>query len=85
MSGKRDGIGIIYRKMIRDKIPEIIKKYGKTPFTRKITGDELHDAMGRKILEEAYELFSEWVKGDPESILKESADVLEITLAALRE
>ncbi|MFC1857514.1 DEAD/DEAH box helicase family protein [Thermodesulfobacteriota bacterium] len=76
---------IIYKKLVRDRIPEIIEKHGKTPFTRKIDGREFREAVGRKILEEAYELFSEWTKGDPELILKESADLLEITLAAINE
>ena len=74
---------IIYKKLVRDRIPEIIEKKGRTPFTRQIHGKEFKESLGRKILEEAYELFSEWTKGDPELILKESADLLEITLAAI--
>ena len=76
---------IIYRKLVRDKIPEIIKKHSKLPFTRKIEGKAYHTAVGQKILEEAYELFSKWVKEDTNGVLKESADMLEIILAALKE
>lgn len=85
MSKKSKNSDIIYRKLVRDKIPEIIKKHGKTPFTRQIEGKAYRKAVGRKILEEAYELFSRWVKEDPIGILIESADMLEITLAALKE
>ena len=85
MPKKNKNSDIIYRKLVRDKIPEIIKKHGKTPFTRKIEGKAYRKAVGQKILEEAYELFSKWVKEDPMGILKESADMLEITLAALKE
>lgn len=85
MYQKNKNNDIIYRKLVRDKIPEIIKKHGKTPFSRKLEGKAYREAVGRKILEEAYELFSKWVKKDPKGILKESADMLEITLAALKE
>jgi len=85
MHQKSKNSNIIYRKLVRDKIPEIIKKHGKLPFTRKIDDRVYRKAVGRKILEEAYELFSKWVKEDPDGILKESADMLEITLAALKE
>ena len=75
---------VVYHKLVRDKIPEIIKKDGKKPFTSKIKGEEFNQALGRKILEEAGELFAEWTGGNAKGILKESADMLEITLAALK-
>ena len=74
---------VVYHKLVRDRIPEIIKKDGKKPFTSKIKGEEFNQALGRKILEEAGELFAEWTGGNAKGILKESADMLEITLAAL--
>ncbi|NWH06515.1 phospholipase D-like domain-containing protein [Desulfobacter latus] len=76
---------IIYQKLIRDRIPEIIEANGKTAHIREIRGKELWDAVGRKILEEAFELFEEWQKESREDILKESADLLEIVLKALSE
>ena len=51
--------GIIYRKLVRDKIPEIIREVAKQPFTRKIQGEELRQTIAGKIIEEAYELFKE--------------------------
>jgi superfamily II DNA or RNA helicase/predicted house-cleaning noncanonical NTP pyrophosphatase (MazG superfamily)/HKD family nuclease len=76
---------IIYQKLVRDRIPEIIRSHGKTPQTRILEQSEFKDAVGAKLLEETYELYSEWKKGDSGAILKESADVLEILLTALRE
>ena len=67
--------GIIYRKLIRDKIPEIIREAGKQPFTRKIQGDELKQAIAGKIIEEAYKLFKALRGGNKNEVLKESAAV----------
>jgi len=84
MQDKYKSNRVVYRKLVRDKIPEIIKKDGKKPFTSKIKGEAFNQALGRKILEEAGELFAEWTSGNAKGILKESADMLEITLAALK-
>jgi len=75
---------IIYRKLVRDKIPEIIREAGKQPYTRKIQGDELKQAIAGKIIEEAYELFKALGGKDKDEVLKESADMLEIVVAALK-
>jgi len=76
---------IIYQKLVRDRIPEIIRSHGKTPQTRILGQSEFKDAVAAKLLEETYELYSEWKSGNSQGILKESADVLEILLAALQE
>ena len=76
--------GIIYRKLVRDKIPEIIREVGKQPFARKIQGDELRQAIAGKIIEEAYELFKALGRDNKDEVLKESADMLEIVVAALK-
>ncbi|MGD9900602.1 MAG: hypothetical protein AB7T22_15870 [Calditrichaceae bacterium] len=51
---------IFYQKLIRDRIPEIIKQSGKTPQFRTLGELEYRNAVGTKILEEAHELFAEW-------------------------
>jgi predicted house-cleaning noncanonical NTP pyrophosphatase (MazG superfamily) len=51
MSSTSKDTGILYRKLVRDKIPEIIREVGKQPFTRKIQGDELKQAIAGKMLE----------------------------------
>ncbi|SLM31173.1 Type III restriction protein res subunit [Desulfamplus magnetovallimortis] len=73
----------IYNKLIRDNIPQIIEKAGKKAIIRPISGKELKDALGQKILEESFELFNEWQRDDKKNILKEAADLLEILLAAI--
>ena len=83
MRYKKETEQIVYRKLVRDKIPDIIKKDGKRPFVEKAGGVNYDRALGRKILEEAGELFSEWTKCDAAGILKESADMLEVLLTVL--
>jgi superfamily II DNA or RNA helicase/predicted house-cleaning noncanonical NTP pyrophosphatase (MazG superfamily)/HKD family nuclease len=75
---------IFYRKLIRDRIPEIIKQSGKTPQIRTLSEPEYRDVVGAKILEEAHELFAEWQQNNPDGVLKESADMIEILVAALQ-
>lgn len=71
---------MIYNKLVRDKIPEIIAKEGKTVKFRAVKGDELDEAMRKKILEEAAELAS--AKTDKD-IVEEAADLIEIVEAFL--
>ncbi len=67
-----------YNKLVRDKIPEIIKDTGETPIARVLTDEEYKIALLEKLIEEARELL--------ESIgsLEERADVGEV-LSALDE
>lgn len=76
MSDKRNPI--IYHKLIRDRIPEIVKKEGKEPHIHQADESEFRDALGDKLFEEAQELYKEWKCGDKEGVLKEAADLLEI-------
>jgi len=81
---KTDMPSIPYRKLIRDRIPEIIRQSGKTAQIRTLSEPEYRHAVGHKILEEAHELFAEWQQENPAGVLKESADMIEILLAALQ-
>jgi NTP pyrophosphatase (non-canonical NTP hydrolase) len=45
----------------------------------------LTQAANQKLLEEAYELFTEVQIGKKSSVLKESADVLEVVLTILKQ
>ena len=62
-------------KLIRDKIPEIIKKNGNNPITIQVTGVELFEALKQKLVEEALEV-QEATNYD--ELKAELADVLEI-------
>lgn len=55
---------IIYKKLIRDRIPEIIREAGKNPYYRTIEGEALHESIARKIIEEAFELYRELTRSD---------------------
>jgi superfamily II DNA or RNA helicase/HKD family nuclease/predicted house-cleaning noncanonical NTP pyrophosphatase (MazG superfamily) len=69
-------------KLVRDKIPTIIREEGHTPYYRIVQDQELNKMLRFKFLEEAYELFQEMSTGNEQGIVKEAADVLE-TLTAL--
>jgi superfamily II DNA or RNA helicase/predicted house-cleaning noncanonical NTP pyrophosphatase (MazG superfamily)/HKD family nuclease len=75
-----------YGKMIRDRIPEIIRNAGQVPFVSTVSGLEYTQAAREKLLEEAYELFQVTCdEPKPDKLLTESADVLEVVLALLKQ
>lgn len=47
---------IVYGKLVRDKIPEVIKSKGQTPHVRVLSGKEYKLALLDKLIEEATEL-----------------------------
>lgn len=60
-----------YRKLVRDKIPEVIRANGQIPVTHIATDDEFVTALGDKLAEEVEEFRQ---SGRPEEI----ADILEV-------
>ncbi|MDQ7825093.1 MAG: DEAD/DEAH box helicase family protein [Candidatus Eremiobacteraeota bacterium] len=83
MSSNKKNSPVIHNKLVRDLIPKIVREQGKTPFNRKLEPEEFLKAAADKLLEEAYELYSECNLSNPKGILKESADILEVILALL--
>jgi predicted house-cleaning noncanonical NTP pyrophosphatase (MazG superfamily) len=65
----------IYNKLVRDKIPMIIEKTGKTFTTRVLSDEEYIEHLRKKAFEELEEYMS--VEND-ETAIEELADVLEI-------
>lgn len=66
---------IIYNKLVRDKIPEIIRQHGKTPVVRRIANqDEFAQMLVAKLSEEVAEYRE---SGSP----VELADILEVIRA----
>lgn len=63
-----------YGKLVRDKIPQIIRAQGETPHIRVLEGPEFHDALERKLQEEAAEYLES-------RELTELADILEVVCA----
>ncbi len=66
---------MIYNKLVRDKIPEIIAQQGKSVSFRALQGDELKKALKDKLIEEVQELVNAETE---EEIIEEIADVLEV-------
>jgi phosphoribosyl-ATP pyrophosphohydrolase len=76
---------IYYHKLVRDKIPSIIRDNDHQPTVSSLSGQDLTQAANQKLLEEAYELFTEAQTGNKASVLNESADVLEVVLTILKQ
>lgn len=68
-----------YGKLVRDRIPEIIERAGKTATWRELSANEFRLALRAKVLEEAKELMD---AGD-DALLSELADLEEIIEAIL--
>ena len=65
---------ITYNKLVRDKIPDIIKSAGKQAVTRVLTDGEYLAELDRKLSEECVEY-------QADKSLEEMADVLEVLYA----
>jgi len=69
-----------FKKLVRDNIPDIIKKDGKVPTVRIIKGGEYEDALIRKLHEEVGEFLEN-------PCVEEAADILEVlhAICALKD
>jgi predicted house-cleaning noncanonical NTP pyrophosphatase (MazG superfamily) len=65
------------RKLVRDRVPDIIRKSGREPDVEKATGEWLGLALKDKLVEEACEL------RQSEDVYEELADVLEVVDAII--
>ncbi len=76
----------VYNKLVRDRIPEIIRENGETAVFRKLEGRlEFVEALVTKIFEEAEEVRGAARSGDAKEIAKEIADVREVLDALAAE
>ena len=67
----------VYNKLVRDKIPEIIKAKGEEPITRELSLDEYKLALENKLKEECQEV----LLASGEERIEEIADALEVLKA----
>jgi predicted house-cleaning noncanonical NTP pyrophosphatase (MazG superfamily) len=67
-------------KLVRDRIPEIIRAHGGSPVVREAAAREYRELLHKKLLEEVQEVLA----ADDGSVAEELADVLEV-VAALAE
>jgi predicted house-cleaning noncanonical NTP pyrophosphatase (MazG superfamily) len=65
-------------KLVRDKIPDIIRRSGRTPHVTKLDQQAYRSALGAKLLEEVAELDAAQTRDE---IVDEAADVLEVLIA----
>ncbi len=71
----------IHNKLVRDNIPNIIKKDGRRPITRILSNSEYKDELIKKLFEECEEVKSATT---PNELLEELADLLEIISACAK-
>ncbi len=65
----------IYNKLVRDKIPEVIEKAGKSSKIRMLGDEEYQQELFRKMIEEAIELSK---TRNEEQVIEELADIYEV-------
>lgn len=68
-------------KLVRDLIPDYIRREGRKAEVRYLTGEALVDALGEKLVEEAHEAAE--AVGHRERVLEELADVREVVAALM--
>lgn len=64
-------------KLVRDRIPHLIRSSGGRPVVRRLEGEDFVEALLAKVVEEAHELAA----SSPQHRLEEAADVLEVLIA----
>jgi len=67
-----------YNKLVRDRIPEIIRESGAEPETRLLSNKEVVKFLGEKFLEESQEIIEAMKSGDQKEVSKELSDVLQL-------
>lgn len=67
----------VYNKLVRDKIPEIIKGKGETPVIRVLDNDEYKKELELKL----YEEYKEVLESNELDRLEELADMIEVIRA----
>jgi predicted house-cleaning noncanonical NTP pyrophosphatase (MazG superfamily) len=68
---------VVCRKLVRDRIPEIIRSEGRRPVTRVLDEASYRQALLAKLIEEAQEASH----ATPDDLAGELADVLEVLRA----
>jgi predicted house-cleaning noncanonical NTP pyrophosphatase (MazG superfamily) len=69
---------ITYNKLVRDRIPEILKAEGKKCSVQVMPEDQFRLALARKLVEESEEAAAVALAGDRAGLIKELADIYEV-------
>ncbi len=67
-----------YQKLVRDNIPEIIRKNGEKPLVRTLSVREFSIELRKKLVEEAQEAIGAKTK---DALIEELADIQEVFLS----
>jgi predicted house-cleaning noncanonical NTP pyrophosphatase (MazG superfamily) len=67
-----------YNKLVRDKIPDIIKAYGQVPVVRILDTEEFPNSLSNKLFEEIQEFLVD-------NSIEELVDIFEVILAILND
>ena len=67
----------VYNKLVRDRIPEIIKNKGEEPVTRILNDTEYKEELEKKLLEE----YKEVIEATGNDRVEELADMIEVIRA----
>ena len=74
----------LYNKLVRDKIPNIIKNNGGEPYTRILSNDEYIENLKKKLIEECNEVVSAKAKEDTLEELAERSGIAPRTLSNIK-
>ena len=74
MAAKESERGAVMGKLVRDRIPEIIKKDGKTPIIKILSNEDYLKELDKKLYEEVAEY-------QADMSIEEMGDVLEVLFA----
>ncbi len=66
-----------YHKLVRDKIPEIIRQQGDTPITELLDGENYFLALNKKLAEEVAEYMEDYS-------IDELADIAEVVFSLVK-
>jgi predicted house-cleaning noncanonical NTP pyrophosphatase (MazG superfamily) len=64
-----------HEKLIRDRIPEIAQREGRTLRVREAEPGEIALLLARKLVEEGMEVHEAWLAGDRSALVLELADL----------
>ena len=67
-----------FEKLIRDRLPELIRRSGREPHSRRLDDAAVRPFLAHKLLEEAFDAFDALQDGDREALTGELADLLEV-------
>ncbi len=69
-----------YGKLVRDKIPDLIRSHGAVPVLRVLTDDEFVGELKKRLIEEAWEAHY----ADDTALVEECADIFEVMAWMMR-